>query len=176
MERGLRLRPVIAGATLAATLALAPLAAQTPQEKVDYDAIYRIKEEGFARSQVMEIVTWLTDVYGPRLTNSPGFRKAGEWAVKQMTSWGLSNVKLEPWTTPNGPFGRGWSNDKFFMQATTPGGTFPIHGMSTAWTPGTNGLVKGEAVYAIIETPDDLARFKGKLRGKFVLTTPMRPV
>lgn len=176
MTRGLRLRPVIAGATLAATLALSPLAAQAPQEKVDYDAIYKIKEEGFSRSQVMDIMSWLTDVYGPRLTNSPGFRKAGDWAVKEMTSWGLSNVKLEPWVTPNGPFGRGWSNDKFYMQATTPGGSFPIIGMSQAWTHGTNGLVSGEAIHAVIETPEDLARFKGQLKGKWVLTAAMRDV
>ena len=134
MKSAFRHRPVIAGATLAATLVFAPLAAQAPQEKVDYDAIYKIKEEGFSRSEVMNIMSWLTDVYGPRLTNSPGFRKSGEWAVKEMSSWGLANVKLEPWVGANGPFGRGWSNDKFYMQATTPGGSFPINGMSQAWT------------------------------------------
>jgi hypothetical protein len=177
MAFSFRSRPVIAGAALAATLAFTPLAAQqAPLEKIDYEAIYKIKEEGFQRSQVMDIMSWLTDVYGPRLTNSPGFRKAGDWAVKEMTSWGLANAKLEPFVTPNGPFGRGWSNDTFLMQATTPGGTFPVYGMSTAWTAGTNGHVKGEAAYAVIETPEDLTRFKGQLRGKFVLTTPMREV
>ena len=176
MRRGLRLRPVIAGATLAATLALAPIAAQAPQEKVDYEAIYKIKDEGFSRSQVMNIMSWLTDVYGPRLTNSPGFRKAGDWAVKEMTSWGLANVKLEPWVGPNGPFGRGWSNDKFHMQATTPGGSFPIIGMSLAWTDGTDGPVSGDAIHAVIETPEDLVKFKGQLKGKWVLTAAMRDV
>src|SRR5688572_7438152 len=173
----LRHRPAVSGAAaLVATLALAPLAAQQAQEKIDYDAIYRIKTEGFQRSQVMDIMSWLTDVYGPRLTNSPGFRKAGEWAVKEMTSWGLANVKLDSWVTPTGPFGRGWSNDQFLMQATTPGGTFPVHGMSTAWTAGTKGHIKGEALYAVVETPEDFTRFKGQLRGKFVLTTPLRDV
>ena len=81
----------LAGAALVAGLALAPISAQqAPAERVDYDAIYKIKDEGFQRSQVMEILSWLTDVYGPRLTNSPGFRKAGDWAVKEMTSWGLT--------------------------------------------------------------------------------------
>ncbi len=176
MMFALRPRPLVATAALAATLAFAPLAAQQPQEKVDYDAIYKIKDEGFARSQVMTIMSWMTDVYGPRLTNSPGFRKSGEWAVKEMSSWGLANVKLEPWVTPTGPFGRGWSNDKFYLQATTPGGSFPIIGMSTAWTPGTNGAVSGDAIIAIIETPEDLAKFKGQLKGKFVLTSAMREV
>ena len=171
-----RHRPVVAAAALATTLAFVPLAAQQSQEKLDYEAIYKIKDEGFARSQVMNIMSWLTDVYGPRLTNSPGFRKAGEWAVKEMSSWGLANVKLEPWTGPTGSFGRGWSNDRFYMQATTPGGSFPIIGMSQAWTPGTEGLVSGDAILAVIDTPEDLAKFKGQLKGKWVLSAAMRDV
>src|SRR5262245_54843601 len=162
----------LGGAALAAGLALVPVSAQqAPAERVDYDAIYKIKDEGFQRSKVMEILSWLTDVYGPRLTNSPGFRKAGEWAVKEMTSWGLSNVKLEPF-----PFGRGWSNDKFSMTATTPGGSFPVIGMATAWTSGTNGPVSADAVFAPITNEEELAAFKGKLQGKVVFTQALREV
>jgi carboxypeptidase Q len=162
----------LGGAALAAGLALAPVSAQqAPAERVDYDAIYKIKDEGFQRSKVMEILSWLTDVYGPRLTNSPGFRKAGDWAVKEMTSWGLTNVKLEPF-----PFGRGWSNDKFSMTATTPAGSFPVIGMSTAWTPGTNGPVSADAVFAPVTGEEELAQFKGKLQGKIVFTQALREV
>ena len=114
---------MLAGAALALACSLTPLAAQQAADKVDYDAIYKIKDEGFSRSRVMELESWLTDVYGPRLTNSPNFRKAGDWAVKQLTEFGLANAKLEPW----GPFGRGWSNDKFYAQALTPT-PFPIIG------------------------------------------------
>ena len=166
----LRHRPLIAAGTLATTLVFGPLAAQQ-QEKVDLDGIYRIKQEGFQNSQVMSIMSWLTDVYGPRLTNSPGFRKAGEWAVKEMTAWGLANARLEPF-----PFGRGWSNDKFLMTATTPGGSFPVIGMATAWTSGTNGPVSGDAIFAPMASDEDLARFKGKLQGKVVLTQALRDV
>ena len=163
-------RAWLAGAALA--VALAPLSAQqAPAERIDYDAIYKIKDEGFQRSKVMETLSWLTDVYGPRLTNSPGFRKAGEWAVKEMTSWGLANVKLEPF-----PFGRGWSNDKFSMTATTPGGSFPVIGMATAWTPGTAGAVSADAVFAPLASEEDLAQFKGKLQGKVVFTQALRDV
>src|SRR5687768_12887963 len=164
--------PLLAAGALTAGLAFAPLAAQQPQERIDYDAIYRIKDEGFRRSRVMEITSWLTDVYGPRLTNSPGFRKAGEWAVKEMASWGLANVTLEPF----GPFGTGWANEKFYMAATTPGGTFPVIGMSTAWTPGTEGAVAGDAIFAVLDTDEDLAKFKGTLKGKVVLTQAFRDV
>jgi hypothetical protein len=165
-------RALLAGAVLTVALVLAPVSAQQAQEKVDLDAIYRIKAEGFQRSKVMEITSWLTDVYGPRVTNSPGFRKAGEWAVTEMKSWGLANVKLEPF----GPFGRGWSNEKFYAMATTPGGSFPLIGMSQVWTAGTNGLISGDAISAIVESPDDFAKYKGQLKGKIVLTTGPRDV
>ena len=165
-------RPLLAGAALAAALALVPVSAQQAPERVDLDAIYKIKEEGFQRSRVMQITSWLTDVYGPRVTNSPGFRKAGEWAVKEMTSWGLANVKLEPF----GPFGRGWSNEKYYAMATTPGGSFPLIGMAQVWTPGTNGLISGDAIVAVVETADDFAKFKGQLKGKIVLTAATREV
>jgi carboxypeptidase Q len=167
----IRQRPALVGAALAMAIAFAPLSAQQA-ERVDLDAVYKIKEEGFSRSRVMEIMSWLTDVYGPRLTNSPGFRKAGDWAVKEMTSWGLANVKLQPF----GPFGRGWSNDKFYMMATTPGGSLPVIGYPQAWTSSTSGPVSGDAVFAPLDTPEDLAAWKGKLKGKVVLATALREV
>ena len=80
-----------------------PLSAEWPTtERVDLDAIYRIKDEGLQRSKVMDIESWLTDVYGPRLTNSPNIREAADWAQKTMREWGLANVHTETWT-----FGRG---------------------------------------------------------------------
>jgi hypothetical protein len=161
---------LVAGA-LALAVTFVPVSAQQA-ERVDLNAIYQIKEEGFQRSRVMEIMSWLTDVYGPRLTNSPGFRKAGDWAVKEMTSWGLVNVKLQPF----GPFGRGWANDKFYMMATTPGGSLPVIGYPQAWTSSTNGAVSGDAVFATLDTAEDLATWKGKLKGKVLLLTAMREV
>src|SRR5438093_12558516 len=81
-----------------------PMSAQwAVTEKLDLDAVYRIKEEGLQRSKVMEIESYLTDVYGPRLTNSPGIKEAAEWAQKTMKGWELVNVRIETWT-----FGRGW--------------------------------------------------------------------
>jgi len=154
---------------LAVVLAL-PLAGQG-QEPVDLQAIYKIKEEGLQRSKVMEITSYLTDVYGPRLTGSPNIRAAGDWAVKEMTTWGLANAKLEPW----GQFGRGWTNDRFVGHMLSPT-VSPLIGAAKPWTPGTNGVVKAEAVLAVLATDAELESFKGKLRGKFVLTMPARAV
>src|SRR5438094_1911944 len=145
-----------------------PVSAQWPgAEPVDLDAVYRIKDEGLApqRSKVMEIESYLTDVYGPRLTGSPNIKEAADWAQKTMKEWGLANVHLETW-----PFGRGWQNQLFLAMAMTPR-AYPIIGYPKAWTPGTNGQVTGEAIVAVINEEKDFAAFRGKLQGKFVLGT-----
>ena len=162
-----RFAAIVAGAALVLT---APhVVGQT--EPVDLQAIYKIKEEGLQRSKVMEIASYLTDVYGPRLTGTPEIRRAGEWAVKELQTWGVANARLEPWTG----FGRGWSNDRFSVQMTAPSNATLI-GYPKAWTPGTNGLVKGDAIEARLETPADLEKWRGKLKGKVVLTAPPRAV
>jgi carboxypeptidase Q len=158
-------------AALFAVVVGLPLAADWPNtEKVDLDAIYRIKDEGLQRSKVMEIVSYLTDVYGPRLTGSPNIKEAADWTQKTMRDWGLTNVHLESW-----PFGRGWQNLRFVAMAISPR-AYPLIGFPMAWTAGTNGPVTGEAMLATIQTERDFDVWRGRLRGKFVLTAPMRQV
>jgi carboxypeptidase Q len=148
-----------------------PLAADWPAaEKLDLDAIYKIKEEGLQHSQVMEIASYLTDVYGPRLTGSPDTIEAADWTQKTMKGWGLANVHTESW-----PFGRGWRNQRVIALALTPR-PYPLIAYPKAWTPGTNGPVTGDAVIALINEEKDFATFRGQLHGKFVLSMPMRDV
>jgi hypothetical protein len=87
-----------------------------------------------------------------------------------MKEWGLANVHLETF-----PFGRGWDNQRFVAMAVTPR-AYPLIGFPKAWSAGTNGPVTGEAVLAVIQNERDFDTWRGKLRGKFVLTTAMRPV
>jgi carboxypeptidase Q len=167
-----RLRP--AHVVVAACLLVAPVAAQVAplaSEKVDYDAIYHIKQEGFEHSQVMDTASWLTDVYGARLTGSPNIKAAGEWAVKKLAEWGGQNARLETW----GDFGKGWENERFSATVVEPN-PWTIIGAPKAWTPGTNGTVTADAVYAPLETEADLDQWKGKLKGKIVLPVPIREV
>ena len=164
-------RRTFAVSAVLALLVSLPLAADWPvTEKVDLDAIYRIKDEGLQRSKVMELESYLTDVYGPRLTGSPNIKEAAEWAQTTMKDWGLSNVHLESF-----PFGRGWQNQRFVALAQTPR-AYPLIAYPKAWTPGTKGPVSGEAVMAIIASDKDFDTFRGTLRGKFVLSTAMRDV
>jgi hypothetical protein len=154
------------------TLALAwTLAARRGWPGADTSAISVFEGEGLERSHVMEVLSYLTDVYGPRLTNSPNLREAAGYAEKTLNSWGLENVHEEPW----GPFGRGWSSEHVEANEIAPG-HFPLIAYPKAWTPGTNGPVTADAVFAKIEKEEDFEAYRGKLKGKFVLTAPLRAV
>ena len=123
------------------------------------------------RSQVMQTLSYLTDVIGPRLTASPQMKRANDWTRDTLAKWGLQNANVESW----GTFGRGWSLKRFSAQVVEPQG-FPLIAYPKAWSPGTNGPVAAEVVYFDAKDEADLARFKGKLKGKIVLTAPMREV
>ncbi len=139
-------------------------------ERVDLSAIHRIKAEAFENSKVMDTMFYLTDVYGPRLANSPNYRAAADWAAKQMKDWGLTNVKQEKF-----PFGRSWAYSKFSAAMVQPQYQ-PLIGFPLAWTPGTNGVVTGEPVLAVLATDADLEKWKGKLKGKIVMTMAPKPI
>src|SRR5260370_14987733 len=99
---------------------LVPYAAfghQTGAQQPDpNDPITRIKDEGMNRSQVMETLSYLSDVIGPRLTASPAAKRANDWTKDRLASWGLQNAHLEAW----GPFGRGWTLKHLSAQAGEP--------------------------------------------------------
>ena len=145
------------------------LVATTPafsQEKVDYVAVQKIRDEALgANSQVMETIRQLTDVIGPRLTGSPQMKTANEWTRKQLEDWGLANAHLESW----GPFGRGWTYEKSSVTMVAPHGS-PLIAVPKAWTPGTNGPIKGKVIKpGVLESEADLEKWKGKLEGAIVL-------
>lgn len=141
-----------------------PTAVDAP-ERVDLDAVYRIKEEGLQRSEVMETAWFLTDVHGPRLTNSPGMRAAADWTVTRLNEWGLASVRKETW----GTFGRGWANERITASVVSPTPS-PLTAFPRAWTPGTNGPVTADAVLVAIEREEDFKRWEGKLAGRIVLS------
>jgi carboxypeptidase Q len=157
---------------LAGMLTATAAAAQGPSipRQADAQVIARIVEEGTTRSQVMEHVIRLADIYGPRLTGSPGIEQAGAWARQQLTAWGLSNVREERFD-----FGRGWSLERFSAHMIEPQ-IQPIIGMPKSWTHGTGGPVTADVVYAPILSEADFARYRGQLRGRIVLTQPERQV
>ena len=137
----------------------------------DANITQKIKDEGLTKSKVMETAFYLTDVSGPRLSNSPGLERAEKWAVDQLKSYGLQNVKLEPW----GKFGKGWEIEKYYAAFTSPY-YHNIIASPKAWTPSTNGLIKTDVFLMKADSLPDLAQFKGKLKGKIVLDAVYRPL
>ncbi|HVT93998.1 MAG TPA: M20/M25/M40 family metallo-hydrolase [Bryobacteraceae bacterium] len=153
-----------------------------PQERVDLTVVNRIRSEEFDQSKVMDTMAWLSDRYGPRLTASPEFLEAANWAMGRLKEYGLENVKLEKW----GPFGRSWSLEQASVEMLEPRYS-ALTAAPLAWTANTAGPVTGEAIFAPLErgrtynfkkADEDLAKYaekwKGKLRGKIVLiSTPI---
>jgi carboxypeptidase Q len=121
------------------------------QQKIDLGAANRIRDAALNHSQIMDMVGYLTDVTGPRLTGSPNLKRADEYARDKLREWGLANAHLEAW----GPFGRGWSLEGFTANMLSPGFT-PLIAYPKAWSPGTNGTIRGEAVFLDVRTAADL--------------------
>ncbi len=134
------------------------------EDRARLKAIEKIKQEGFTNSKVMETLFQLTDVTGPRLTGSTGMKKAEQWARRQLEDWGLENAAIEPW----GGFGKGWETHKSYVAMSAPYYQQLI-AVPKAWTPGTNGLIKAQAVLIRVDSPQDMEKYKGKLRGKIVV-------
>ncbi len=134
------------------------------------DTLVMIRDEGRFRSQIMRTMHFLTDVYGPRLTGSPNYKAAADWALRQMQSWGFENAHLEPWQ-----FGhQGWVNERFTAHVLSP-----VRDQLTcevvAWTPGTNGPVRGDVVQIVLPekpTAEGLQKYldevKDRIKGKIV--------
>ena len=144
------------------------------QEVADLNAVQQIRSEALENSHVMEYAFYLTDVHGPRVTNSPGFHAAADWTVKKLAEIGLTNVKKEKW----GPFGRGWSYSRYSAHMVEPAYQ-PLIGFPFAWAPGTEGPITGEVIFAPMREAADFERYRGKLKGKIVLVdqprlTPMQ--
>ncbi|HEY0323426.1 MAG TPA: M20/M25/M40 family metallo-hydrolase [Pyrinomonadaceae bacterium] len=149
---------------------LHPLNSHT-QERASSDIYAKILKEETENSQIMKTLHVFSDVYGPRLTGSPNLKAAGEWAVKQMQTWGFENAHLEPWE-----FGHpGWLNERasgFIVSPVKDNLVFEV----LAWTPGTNGTVVSQAYQmAPPEKPtqEQLAAYfesiKEKVAGKIVM-------
>jgi carboxypeptidase Q len=146
-------------------LAAPSLAAATApaQETVDLQVVTRIRQEGVQDSKVMQTLSELTDRIGPRLAGSQNLKNANLYTQKQLTDWGLSNAHLEGFS-----FGRGWALDSISIRMTSPD-TAVLFGFPKAWTPATNGILKGEVVALKVKTVEDLEKFKGQFAGKIVL-------
>jgi len=164
-------------------LLLCSLALGAQDETKTLEVVQKIKTEAFDNSQVMDTLSYLTDVYGPRLTASAEFNEAAQWTVNRLKSYGLSDVKEEAW----GPFGRSWSIESYTLDMLSPRYSHLV-AAPLAWSAPTNGVVKGEVMLAALPSrefnlkkyADQIQEFEskweGKLQGRIVLVTAPKPI
>jgi carboxypeptidase Q len=158
----------IRGKVLAAAILIAfAVLSFGQQPKADSEMVAKIREEGFQRSQVMDIVGYITDVLGARLTLSADMKRAQAWVKDKMERIGLVNTVIEPFMD----YGVSWDNEYFSLHLLEPDYQ-PMVGFPLTHTPGTEGKVVCPAVIADVQLKSDLAKYKGKLMGAAVLATP----
>lgn len=162
--------PLLSTLLLVTALGAPATPAPSSAEHVDLATVAKIRDEGFNHSQVMDHLSWLTDVYGPRLTGSPSILQASDWAMAKLRDWGLANVHRETF-----PFGKGWALVRFSAQMIAPQ-VQPIIGYPAPWTAGTKGTVVAPVLRVQIDSETDFARYQGTLGGAIVLLQPERPV
>lgn len=139
----------------------------TGQIAVDWEMVAKIREEGLQRSGISNTLSYMTDVLGARLTNSRDMKHAQSWVIEEMKQMGLVNVVSEPFME----YGASWDNEYFSLHLLKPDYQ-PMVGYPIAHTPGTGGKRELEVVIADIRTRQDIEKYKGKLRGLAVLSSP----
>ncbi len=143
---------------------------QAPADRADTQMVNRIWEEGTTNSQVMQILSYIADVIGPRIPGTPAMKKACDWTTQRLREFGLQNVAIEPC----GEFGLGWTNDYISVHLVEPS-YMPLIAYAKPWTMGTPGKLRGNPLMIQIRSRSDMDKHRGKLKGAIVLTDPPRP-
>jgi hypothetical protein len=149
---------------LVALACIPPVFVIAQHDEPDLTMMQKIRQEGFNNSQVMDIAFYLTEVSGPRLNNSPGFRRAAHYTKSKLIEWGLNNARLEPW----GEWGKGWELKRCYVAMAAPYYK-PIIAIPKSWTSGTNGLQLADMILLPVGDAKQLELYKGKLQGKVIL-------
>src|ERR1700674_2199344 len=123
----------------------------------------QILSEIHDHSQAMDNLEYLSDEIGPRLTGSPQLKQANDWTAAKFREYGLTNVKLEPWTIAHS-----WTRGTAHARIVSPA-VHPLTIASAGWTPGTKGVVRGPVVYFDAKAKEDFEKFRGKLKGASVI-------
>lgn len=148
----------------------APRAAEKTDGSGEVRAVTRaILDEVDKHSHLMTNLEYLCDMIGPRLTGSPGLTKASHWTHEKFKQYGLSNPRLESWKIH-----RGWTRGVAHGRVVSPTEQRLLL-ESAGWsipTPGS-GPVRGPVVSLASDKLEDLAAFKGKLKGAWIIRGPV---
>lgn len=146
-------------------LPLLALAVPATADSIPEAQVQKIVTEGTDNSQVMRTAEHLSDVIGPRMTNSPGMRKAEAWTQDKYREWGLTNVHKEGFD-----FGRGWWIERSSVRMVSPR-PIALTAIPIAWTPATKGPLSAPIIVAPMTKAAHFAQWRGKLGGKIVLVS-----
>ena len=158
---------VLLGLVVVGTTARSASSVDAQQPAADAAMVAKLRTEGLERSRVMDVLAYLTDVLGARLTLSDDMARAQTWVLSHMREIGLSNVTSDPFMA----YGTRWDNEYTSLHMMAPDYQ-PMVGYPLSHTPGTNGRHTTQVVIAEIRTRADLDRLRGTLRGVAVLSTP----
>ncbi len=139
------------------------------QESVDVEVVARIKEEAYQHSQVYDTLSYLTDVYGPRLGGSRAYQEAAEWAKQRLIGWGVDNARIETF----GEDMRGWDVESYSVEMISPR-YMNITAMPFGWSDSTDGEVVGEPLLVDVESREALQALSDQLRGKILMSPEIR--
>ncbi len=106
----------------------------------------------------------LTDGIGGRVTGSPAYVHATEWSEAKFRSYGIENVRLEPFTIPAG-WQRGTASGAMLSPLARP-----LYVASMGWAPSTPpGGVEGAVVFLADVAVEVIESRAEELQGKIVL-------
>ena len=160
--------------TLSLAAAFTFLAGATPalaQTWAVEDPVLRnIWNVGTNQSQVMRIAQTLLDSIGPRLTGTPGYDRAADWAVQTLNGWGV-DARKEQYGTWNG-----WRRGITHIDLISPR-VRSLEGTMLAWSPGTGGEpVEAEvAVLPEMSFSGQWRTFLATVEGKWVMLSFPQP-
>lgn len=148
-------------------IAQTPSHARTDEAKKAYktameQADQKIAEEVKAHSELMKNLEYLTTEIGPRLTGSKQMQQASDWTLKRFHDYGI-DAHLESTEIPHAYY-RGADTAEIVAPISRRIG---IHALG--WSKATPGEISGAVTLVKMESLDDLAKFKGKLKGAILL-------
>ena len=126
-----------------------------------------ILEEIDKHSELMANIEYLCDMIGPRLTGSPGLTRASHWTRDKFKQYGLSNVRLEPWTIH-----QAWTRGEARGRVLEP----TVQRLlleSAGWSPSTKGPPPRSGGPRQGRVGRGTVPYKGKLKGAWVVSKPV---
>jgi carboxypeptidase Q len=166
-RHGRRVLPALAVLGLLAAVTAAAAAQKPAPADAAVELDKKLIAGAKADSQILANLKYLCDEIGPRLTSSAALKRANLWAAERMKAHGLVNVRLEPWSIPEG-----WQRGHARARIVEPDNGRSLSVASMGWHPGTPGKVQGDVVVLKASDSKELAAYKGKLKGAVVLLGP----